>query len=461
MNLLYSTFFGGHMSEIPKTVTRDTVFIAGGQPSITYVDRAHLDIEGNVRKALKVPNQIVSFAGPTKSGKTVLCRQVLGKSPYVWLEGGQIDESNGIWDKICYILNYPMEIEKAAKTEGGGGITIGAKDLLSIEASLLKGSEAKRTYKIDTMTSAIRHLKEQGVALVIDDFHYLDTVVRAKFLRNIKGPVFDGLKLVLLSVTHRGLDAVKAEKELQGRVYSIVMPEWSMGDLKQIADKGFDALNINCPRQIISRLSDEAQSSPFLMQKLCWEVCAGIGVDERPKKPTPVADNYDLTPILKRLSKDFGHPIYQKLELGPQIRKPRQQRRLKVGGTADIYKAILMAMAATGPAATISYDELRAKLTDLLLEEPPQKNEVTSALKHLSAISQDIGNDAGVDWDNDERRIDISDPYLRFYLRWQIRPLSELPGRTRRFRFEEMDFKMNEGDYIPVVRFFLGKKDKT
>ena len=83
-----------------------------------------------------------------------------------------------------------------------------------------------------------------------------------------------------------------------------------------------------------------------------------------------------------------------------------------------------MAIAATGPSSIIKYDDLRLKLTEILADEAPQKHEITSALIHLRKISQDIGNDAGVDWDEDERKVDISDPYLRFYLRWQIRPLS-------------------------------------
>lgn len=405
-------------------VTRDNVFVAGGQPSVTYVGREHLKIEDNLRRALKVPNQIVSLAGPTKTGKTVLVRQILGDAPYVWIEGGQIETTAQVWEKVCYILNYPVEISKSLKDEEKVSLTAGIKALFSVEGSLLSASEAKRTYKIDSMASAIKHLTEKKIALVIDDFHYLPAGARTTFLRNIKGPVFNGLKLVLLSVTHRGNDAVKAESELQGRVYSVVSPPWEVGDLKTIGDVGFTALNIVCPPRIINRLADEAQGSPFLMQKLCWEICAGIGIDERPEKSASVAEQYDFVPICQRLSRDFGHPIYQKLEVGPQSRKARRSRRLKSGGHADIYKAILMAIAATGPNANITYDELRSQLTELLMEDPPQKHEVTSALKHLATISQDIGNDAGIDWDGNSRRIDISDPYLRFYLRWQIRPVS-------------------------------------
>jgi hypothetical protein len=286
-------------------------------------------------------------------------------------------------------------------------------------------SESTRTYKIDSMASAIRRLKEQNIALIIDDFHYLPPNARKIFLRNIKGPAFDGLKLVLLSVTHRGLDAVKAESELQGRVYSVITPEWDSESLVKIAGQGFTALNIECPNSIISRLTIEAQSNPFLMQKLCWEVCAGLGIDARADVVVAVSMKYDFVPICQRLSRDFGHPIYKKLEAGPRTRKGRMKRRLASGGTADIYKAILMALAATGPESSLTYEDLRNELTKLLGEDTPQKHEITSALKHLSSISQEIGNDAGIDWDSDGRKIDISDPYLRFYLRWQIRPISE------------------------------------
>jgi hypothetical protein len=287
------------ISEIP---TRGKVFVPGGQPYVTYVDRAHLHIEESLGRALRAPNQIVSLAGPTKSGKTVLCHAIFSGTPHAWVEGGQISSAAEIWDRICYILNYPIEIAKSVKDEGKGGLKVGVADWLSFEGSMLSASETKRTYKIDTMASAIRHLREKGVALVIDDFHYLPADARTTFLRNIKGPVFDGLKLVLLSVTHRGSDAVKAETELQGRVTSVMMPEWSFEDLKQIFEKGFTALNIDCPAPISNRLAQEAQNSPFLMQKLCWEVCAGIGVDERPNNRAAISGSYDFVPICQRLS---------------------------------------------------------------------------------------------------------------------------------------------------------------
>jgi hypothetical protein len=57
----------------------------------------------------------------------------------------------------------------------------------------------------------------------------------------------------------------------------------------------------------------------------------------------------------------------------------------------------------------------------LLKDQIPQKHEVTSALKQLVTISKSMGVDRGLDWDDSKREVNISDPYLRFFLRWQVR----------------------------------------
>jgi hypothetical protein len=134
-----------------------------------------------------------------------------------------------------------------------------------------------------------------------------------------------------------------------------------------------------------------------------------------------VPDAIRLKDIYIRLAKDSGLPIYQRLVAGPQIRKSRMKRPLVRGGEADVYEATLLAIAETGPYGSISYNQLRSALTGILADKVPQKHEVTSVLKQLSRISREIGIDVGVDWDDDKRTLDISDPYLRFYLRWKVR----------------------------------------
>lgn len=43
-------------------------------------------------------------------------------------------------------------------------------------------------------------------------------------------------------------------------------------------------------------------------------------------------------------------------------------------------------------------------------------------LRAMAATARSpLDREVGVDWDDDKRTLDISDPYLRFYLRWQVR----------------------------------------
>jgi hypothetical protein len=415
-------------------LNRDTVFVAGGQPSVTYVKREQLHIERNLARALATPNQIVSLAGPTKCGKTVLCRRILGDREYVWLDGGQIGAASQLWEKACYELNYPVEI-----TKGTGDQLVGKAQasafFVTAGGSRLSSTETKRTYRIDSMSAAIRHLTERNVLLVVDDFHYLSDAARLEFLRNIKGAVFNGLKVLLLSVTHRAFDTIKSETELTGRFTAITVPEWSTEDLIKIPEKGFGALNVTCNADFITKLADEAQESPFLMQKFCWEICYDMGVYTRAEKIIKVPGDYALTELFTRIAQDSGLPIYQKLVAGPQARKERLKRPLRSGSEADVYEATLLAIAQTGPKSALSYDAIRSQLNLILADKVPQKHEVTSALKHLSRISTEhlsristeAGAEKGMDWDESKRTLHITDPYLRFYLRWQVRRVDGIP----------------------------------
>jgi hypothetical protein len=404
---------------MPK-VTRNTVFVAGGQPSVTYVQRKHLDIERQLARAMASPNQVVSLAGPTKSGKTVLCRHVLGDGEYVWIEGGQVTTAKAVWDKICSELNFPLEV-----TEGSGSqskLKAAFSGLVfSASGSQLMSREKKKTFRIDSTAHATKYLLDNDIALIIDDFHYLDEANRKELIRNLKGPVFKGLRVVLLSVAHRVFDAIRAETEMTGRFTSVTVPEWSRDDLRLIAERGFKALNIQCPAGIVDALANECQSSPFLMQRFCWEICYEIGVDGKPLRSVLVPEKMPLNEIYVRIAKDSGLPIYQRLVAGPPIRKDRMPRPLTRGGEADVYEVTLFAIAETGPLPKISYDVLRSSLNNVLKDKIPQRHEVTSVLKQFSKISHEMGSDVGIDWDAAGRSLDISDPFLRFYLRWQVR----------------------------------------
>jgi hypothetical protein len=401
---------------------RDQVFVAGGQPTVTYVDRQDAHVEYNVARAIASPNQVVSVAGPSKSGKTVLCRKVLGHRQYIWTDGGSVENVSKLWDEVAAELSLPTEIttseENASTIEGG----LSAATLATTKGSRLSKRAKSEKWSVRSMSEALEKMIEERIILVVDDFHYLAEDDRTTFMRNVKGAVFRGLKVLLLSVTHRVFDAIRAESELTGRFVSITLPEWTIEELDQIPKLGFKALGVGYTN--IPFLAREAQGSPFLMQQFCWEICHELGI-EHPATllgaGRSVPDTYDFERMFVRLAKDAGLPIYQRLVAGPQTRKVRTKRPLKAGGEADIYEVMLLAVAETGPKASITYEELRTQLNALLIEMMPQKHEITSALKHLKQIAMDSASEASIDWDDDNRMINVSDPYLRFYLRWRVR----------------------------------------
>jgi len=401
---------------------RDEVFVAGGQPSYTYVERSAEHVELKFARAIATPNQIVSLSGPTKTGKTVLCRRILGKRQFVWIDGGQIKDGDDFWERVAFELNLPNSIENTRESETEAGLEGSIPMVVTASGSQLFRKSETEKREIVSLGSAVTTMTQDKIMLVIDDFHYIAEATRTELMRNVKGAVFNGLKVILLSVTHRVFDAIKAESELTGRFTAISLPHWTAIDLSQIPLKGFNELGTDYPTSVVEELCSEAQENPFLMQKFCWEICFDLNIEHRQlfgRHSIPA--DYNLTAMFRRLSLDAGLPIYQKLAAGPQSRKVRAKRPLRRGGVADIYQAVLLALAESGPLAAISYDDLRESLGNILSEQVPQKHEITSALKHLSRISREIGAESAIDWDDDKREVNLVDPYLRFYLRWQVR----------------------------------------
>ena len=420
------------MSLFKKTQLNE-VFTPGGQPSITYVSRAGLNIEAALKKAVSQRNIIVSLTGPTKSGKTVLCRNVLQNFAHVWIEGGQIKSEPGLWERICYELNYPREIMKK-RIDGGtvsAGVSAGAEVgvpgnkasfVVTLGGSKLHSAEVDRSYTIDAMHTALEHLTKNDICLVIDDFHYIPEEARASIIRTLKGAVFNGMKIVLLSTPHRAFEAIKAEAEITGRFKHVTMPSWGKTDLSEIANVGFKALNVTCDHKIVDAFAREAQGSPLLMQQFCWNICYDSGISESSLLGSKINPAFDVTGIFNEVAHDSGLPTYEKFARGPQSRTDRMPRPLVGGGEADIYEAILLAIAVTGPKEKLTYDQIRASLNSVLADKIPQKLEVSNALNHLATIDEKENKGArAIDWDSKMLELVITDPFFRFYLRWKVK----------------------------------------
>jgi hypothetical protein len=369
--------------------------------------------------------------GTSKSRKTVLCRATLKDRQFVWLESGQIGSIEEFWSRLAAELQTPEEVVETkrsskgldASATGGGKLKIpfvaegGAS--AGLKSSFVRDRIVAKKTRGNTKKECLDHLIKHQIILVIDDFHYIDRETQTQMIRALKGAVFEGLKVLLLSVSYRAYEAIQAETEVTGRFVHVGIPEWSEEDLSEIARKGFIKLDVDCHNSLISRLAGESNGSPQLIEQFCWELCFLFDIDGTCENTFRIPRDWDPVEIFDVVAKDAGQPIYEKLAAGPQSRSPRDQRPLHQGGSVDIYQALLLAIAKTGPKSSLSYDELRSSLSNVLASNIPQKIEVSNALKQLAKISGKIAEDTRpIDWIESERTLVLADPMFRFYLKW-------------------------------------------
>ena len=414
----------------PHKYKLNNVFVPGGQPTVTFVERSQLGVIEALKRAISSPNCIVSVTGATKSGKTVLVRNVLAQRQYVLVEGGQCKTQQAVFDRIASELNVPVEetifeqddLAGSASVEVSGEVNVGvAKMGLAItpSGSQVKTSGKHRKYRINNTTTALRYLIEENVALIIDDFHYIDDTERASLIRSLKGAVFQGLKVILLSVGFRAYEALNAEREMTGRLKRVDVPDWDSSDLQLIARKGLRCLHCSMSDDNIVNLAEEANGSPLLMQQFCWELALNANVEETQDREMVLDDNISFSNVYRQVAADCGQPIYERLVAGPQSRTDRMLRPLRSGGSVDIYQALFMSLAHAGPKSQMTYEEIRASLSEVLADNIPQKHEVSNALKHVSRIAEEsIDGIPPLEWDDERRTLFIQDPFLRFYLKW-------------------------------------------
>jgi hypothetical protein len=412
----------------------NSVFKAVGQPTVTYVSRGHLKLENGVRRAIMMPNAVASITGPSKSGKTVLCREIMKEREFVWIEGGQLNPITKLWSKLASALQKPSALEETDATDTSLTTSIDveakAKIPLIAEGSGNLGGKLSRVRSvmktkratIDLQDECLAHMTDNEIALVIDDFHYIDRLQQAELVRNLRGAMFNGLKVILISVPHHAYAAQIAENELTGRLVHVEVPEWAHDDLAEIASRGAAALNMQMPSKLIKRFAEEALGSPNIMQQFCWDLCFTHDILETKGAKKRISSKFDPEIIFAKLADDTGLPIYSRLAHGPQTRTPRIGRELINGAEVDIYQAILLAIAATGPKKILTYNEIRDSLSSILGDKVPQKIEVSNALSHLSKISEGISpSNRPIEWMGDQLQLVLADPMFRFFMRWKVR----------------------------------------
>lgn len=414
-----------------RPIRYQDIFVPGGFPRHTYNPRAQLQLEDRLGELKDNLCKLVTITGQTKSGKTVLTRRVLPPEDAIWIDGGTVAEEDDFWQ----VINEQLDLFQTTQTseEARSDSTIEAKAKAGASVIVAKGegelggrigrSKAKGTSTSRTISArvaALKGLREMPTAVVVDDFHYLPREMQGSIVRALKPVIFDGLPVAIIAIPHRRYDALKVEKEMTGRISPIDIPTWSQDELEYIPRTGFGLLNYRLDDNVRQRLAAEAIGSPHLMQDFCRGICKQIGllaVDEM----SPLAVTEDqIEWIFRDVAETIGRPIFEKLARGPQSRTDRIQRQMAGGKRGDIYELVLTALAHMRPGlVSIEYEDLRAAVRSVSVGTPPQLQEVTRVLKHMSTIaSTDQSSTPVIDFEEEEKKLHVTDPFFAFYLRW-------------------------------------------
>ncbi len=413
------------------------VFVPGGLPEFTYNPRNDLKLEDSVRRANDNLCKLMIVTGSTKSGKTVLVKNVFPKNKTIWFDGGTFSNEDDFWMEIVNQLDGFTEVTEtigkdsnkklSAKGKTELTLTIPFPMLPSIGAEVNYEHEKNKTNvrtrsrKGSAKTVALGLLEEKKTPLIIDDFHYISRDKQSVIIRAVKSLIFEGLPVIFIAIPHRRFDVIKVEKEMTGRVEQVSIPPWESHELKKIASAGFPLLNIKVNQKIINSLVNESISSPHLMQEFCRELCTVHGINEtNTKSLIEIRDDNFLSELFIKVANSTGRTMFEKLSKGPRQRSDRIIRPTSDGTNTDIYGLVLKALSNLRPGLEkVDYEELRKEIKNISLERTPEAHEISRVLEYMSKIAaSDESSTPVIDWEKDDRVLHITDPFLAYYLRW-------------------------------------------
>lgn len=382
--------------------------------------------------ALRQGGILVNISGPSKSGKTVFVKNIVGGENLISISGAGVDAPKDLWLRVFHQIGTPVGVSEISEnntlaTLGGttkvSGTLFFAKAEASISAAGSAGTKDATTVSlaVDHLQLLIKELSGTGFVLFIDDFHYMGHEVQEAVARQIKEAIDKGVKIVCASVPHHSEDVLRANADLRGRIVSIDFDYWPAEALRQIPVRGFAYLNILASEPMLDKLVSEVAGSPQLMQSLCLSACLEMALRERSavqKEVPELGDFYSNVCLRTAVVTDYSSTL-EKLQEGPKTRgTDRAQFRLKDGTVGDVYTILLRAIALDPPNLHFRYSEIIERVKLVCERDTPVGSSLTGACVHIAQLANDGLARPIIDWDSTEDVFDVRDPYLMFYLRW-------------------------------------------
>ena len=167
------------------------------------------------------------------------------------------------------------------------------------------------------------------------------------------------------------------------------------------------------------------------MQAICLQTCFSLDIREyQNDAKNIVIDETVRKEIMEETATrtDFSS-LVSKCHRGPRTRGVERKEFVFADGTkGDVYRALLLAMSAD-PSLPMNRDAISRRIADVCVNDTPQMSSVYSACNQLANMALDMYPEQRVvEWEPDDKVLNIVDPYFLFHLRWSTR-LSALAER--------------------------------
>lgn len=395
-----------------KELRSSDVFKPGSFPERTYVTRKSagysFTYEMRLKQALSTPGFLTSIVGPSKTGKTVLCEKVIGINKIVSLTGNDFKNQTDFWKTVAHKVGLSLEGEHVENTALKATVTMPEERSVSTKEKYLLSKD-----------KVIQYFKDHELILIIDDFHYAPEDLQFDISYQLKDAIRREFKAIIISLPHRADDAIRKNADLSGRLNLINLEPWKEEELKEIAMKGFEQLNIAISDEQASALAAESLTSPQLMQSICLNLSLILEVDsgkvQQINDPALLEESYRFTTINLPYQ-----DVVKKLMDGPSTRgQQRSKFALVDGSEADVYPIILKAISLNPPAVSITLDEMKQRVDRLLASsaEKIERNKIKQRLQKLNDVMLVNGPIYQV-FEFKDSNVFILDPLFLFYLRW-------------------------------------------
>lgn len=386
----------------------ENIFKPGAFPKHTYISRNYentgISYELRLKQALRTSGCLTSIIGPSKMGKTILCEQVIGLDNIVEVSGADFNEHTDFWATIAAKVGLPYMGE------------------ITTERSAMEGKNEAKDSKSEkyvlSKDKVIQYYIENDKVLVIDDFHYASPEMQMKMAQQLKDAIRRELKVVVVSLPHRADDAIRQNADLSGRLSLINIETWKEADLKKIAIKGFDKLNIKIEDSVAEKLAVECLTSPQLMQYICLSICTLLEDEE-----TREINDEILEKAYRFTTMNFNYAdVVNVLSKGPNPRgQQRKVYKTSDGKILDLYGIIVESIAKNPPLMEMDFDTFYDRVQGVVdvseVQAKLDKQTVKNHLKHLQEIlkgKEEIYR--AIEWK--DGTVYVLDPLFLFYLRW-------------------------------------------